>query len=137
MQGLSRADRYFQQFPPEIQKEYVAIMCANRFLKAEIAESQYFEEDLAEVKNSPKIPDSIPVYIIAAGLPEKASDPKEQKLVDQEFKVFFELQHDLVQKYPGSKLIIAENSSHMINHFQPEIIVDAVKEMVENYRRGQ
>ncbi|NGX27695.1 MAG: hypothetical protein K940chlam6_01633, partial [Chlamydiae bacterium] len=34
-----------------------------------------------------------------------------------------------------SKQIIAENSDHMINHHQPQIIIDAIQEMITSHNQ--
>ncbi len=44
------------------------------------------------------------------------------------------LQKELVSRFPLSKQIIAENSDHMIPWCQPELVVDAVKELSEQIR---
>ena len=44
---------------------------------------------------------------------------------------FRELQKDLATKSSNGKLLIAENSDHMVTRNQPEIIVEAIKEVVD------
>jgi hypothetical protein len=44
-----------------------------------------------------------------------------------------QLQQRLLSKSSKAKQIVAENSDHMINHHQPEIIVDAIREMMNNH----
>jgi pimeloyl-ACP methyl ester carboxylesterase len=135
LQNSSRIKAFLSPLSQEAQKQYIVVASTNQFLRTELAEPDYFREDLDDIKNSPKIPDNIPVFVIAAGLAENIfSDSEKQKEIDKQFLVLFDLQRDLVKKYPNSKFFIAEKSSHLINHYQPEIIVEAVKEMIDNCR---
>ena len=51
--------------------------------------------------------------------------------MEQTWKAF---QQELTAKSSNGKQIIAERSDHMINHYQPEIIVEAIREMVNEVR---
>ena len=54
---------------------------------------------------------------------------------DDDFnKIWQELQVDLVTQSSRGKQIIAEHSDHMINLEQPEIIIEAVREMIDELR---
>lgn len=52
---------------------------------------------------------------------------------NEEGRKWKRLQKRLLSKSITSKQIVAENSNHKINHHQPEIIVDAIREMVNNH----
>lgn len=52
-----------------------------------------------------------------------------QEWIDEQAKVWRELQKELVSKSENSKQLIAENSDHNIPHNQPAIIINAVLEM--------
>ena len=51
------------------------------------------------------------------------------------YLVLEKLQMELAQRSTGGKLIIVENSGHHIQHDQPEVVVDAVRDVVEAVRR--
>lgn len=57
----------------------------------------------------------------------------------QEFntRIWLPLQKDLVTKSKKGKQIIAEKSGHMIHYDQPEIIVQAVQDMVAQYHKDK
>ena len=51
------------------------------------------------------------------------------------FSVFAKRQVELAQRSTTGKLIFVENSGHHIQHDQPEVVVDAIREVVEALRR--
>jgi pimeloyl-ACP methyl ester carboxylesterase len=51
------------------------------------------------------------------------------------FLVFRKNQMELAQRSTQGKLSIVENSGHHIQHDQPEVVVDAIREVVEAVRR--
>lgn len=51
------------------------------------------------------------------------------------FPVAKKLQIDLVSRSTQSKLIVVENTMHHIQHDQPEVVIDAVREVVEAISR--
>jgi pimeloyl-ACP methyl ester carboxylesterase len=57
-------------------------------------------------------------------------------LPEMEFsnEVWFPLQRDLATKSTKGKLIIAQESGHRIQDTEPELIVNAIKELVDEYR---
>jgi pimeloyl-ACP methyl ester carboxylesterase/aminoglycoside phosphotransferase (APT) family kinase protein len=82
---------------------------------------------------------NVPVVVITAGkqvIPAQGPcGSYTQDEVDMINKTWFELQADLVTKSSESKQIIAEYSGHNIPYEQPEIIVDAVREMVDKLKK--
>ncbi len=49
-------------------------------------------------------------------------------------EVWFPLQKDLATKSTNSKLIIAQESGHRIQDTEPELVINAIKELVDLYR---
>ncbi len=104
-----------------------------------------FDEDYRQLKNSKNLLDNKPLIVISAGktpTPQKvglSQDTEHQELskiyTEFHYKVWLPLQKDLATKSTRGKQLIAEKSDHMINFYQPEIIVSAIKEMVDEYRR--
>jgi pimeloyl-ACP methyl ester carboxylesterase len=63
---------------------------------------------------------------------------KTQEELDYLQNIFLpELQADHATKSSQGKLIVAENSGHMIPNEQPEIIIEAVREMIDELRNAK
>ncbi len=63
-----------------------------------------------------------PLIVITAGI-----------MNSEEGRIWKQLQEKLLSKSSKAKQIVAENSDHMINHHQPEVIMDTIREMVNNH----
>jgi len=69
---------------------------------------------------------NIPLVVLAAGRP----DPNPTTRSTQEAKVWRDLQIDLSQRSPNGKLIVAEKSGHNIQVDQPELVTEAIRDVV-------
>ena len=58
-----------------------------------------------------------------------------EEQVDNQNQWNIDSQDDLAKKSSRGKLIGAENSGHLINQDRPDVIIEAVREMVENLRK--
>jgi len=76
----------------------------------------------------------IPLIVITAGLPPK-SPGGPLGLTDEQFgkmnQLWQELQKELVTRSSQGKQIIAEKSGHFIQKDQPELVISAIREVVE------
>jgi predicted alpha/beta hydrolase family esterase len=79
-----------------------------------------------QVKNSGAIP-PVPLIVISRGKPEWYGSPDATKRE----KIWINLQRDLTQLSPISKQIFANHSGHDIPKQQPEIIVDAISNVID------
>ncbi len=81
----------------------------------------------SQVKLAKRLP-PIPAIIITAGADRNKAidDPREQ--------VHQLLQSSLVRLIPGSRQIIAEKSGHFIQKDQPELVIKAIRELIEAAR---
>jgi pimeloyl-ACP methyl ester carboxylesterase len=75
-----------------------------------------------ELMRKTSIPSGIPVRVITCG---KKFLPK-----PEEQQVWRQAHEQMTASIPGAKLMVAEKSSHMIPWEQPEIIVDALMEVI-------
>jgi pimeloyl-ACP methyl ester carboxylesterase len=48
--------------------------------------------------------------------------------------IMFALQQDLAQLVPDARLIVATESGHNIHQDQPELVIDAVRQVLEAVR---
>jgi pimeloyl-ACP methyl ester carboxylesterase len=89
-----------------------------------------FDDILAsddQVHEAPQFP-AVPVVVIAHGQPFTVTDPAwPAKEVED---LWTELQRALSELTPGGKLVIAKESEHRIQETEPEIVADAIREVV-------
>jgi hypothetical protein len=81
-----------------------------------------FNESLTQLRERNIHLQDKPLIVITAG---KFSNSNEEKAWNS-------LQKKLLLKSNRSKQIIADKSDHMINHYQPEIIIEAIREISKN-----
>ncbi|MFI5343575.1 MAG: alpha/beta hydrolase [Chlamydiales bacterium] len=114
----------FKPLPAQVRHAYLAQMFKTSYTNTVSREMDGLEESLCQLDESKLMLKDIPLVVISAG---KFSDEGEGRVWD-------ELQKKLLLKSNHSKRIIAENSDHMINHHQPEVIVDAIREIFYSYQ---
>ena len=105
--------------PPGFKEEVAKIAEAPVGVRDEYAaiEATY------EQARAARIPAGIPVTLITATQDE--SMPAEAR------KVWMEKHKEWIQKVPSGKLIIAEKSGHFIQAQEPALVVNAIRELVE------
>jgi pimeloyl-ACP methyl ester carboxylesterase len=74
----------------------------------------------------------MPLVVLARGRPE---DP-DAAFVEQDERLWRQLQRELVHSIPGGRLVVATNSGHDIQHEQPELVLDAIGDVVQAVRAG-
>lgn len=79
----------------------------------------------------------IPLVVLTRGREEDLSKiaPEDVEKVKKMGQVFRELQSDLTRHSSNSKQIIAEKSGHHIQADQPELVIDAIRQVVETVRK--
>lgn len=118
-------------FPEEAYAQYQAITATTGYFETWITESLAVPESAAEARALHMTSfGSLPIIVLSAGqwdaIPS-LSDAENQQLWE-DFKI---QQSELVALSSESKQIIAEQSSHHIQLDQPDLVVDAIQEMVE------
>lgn len=111
----------FLPLPEQIRNAYFAQMNKTRYAQIVAEEMDSLEESLLQLAEC-HIQDK-PLIVISAGVTANS----------EEGKIWKDLQKNLLSKSNKSKQIVAHKSDHMINHHQPQVIVDAIKEMVNSY----
>lgn len=128
----------YKMFSQEILDMMLAHQTSVKQIKAMMQEAAYMKENFSQLKNLDINFGDLPFTVIASAKlidKETKSDLENQYLAKLN-KAFMYLQEDLVTRSSNSKFLIAEKSSHMIPFYQPEIIIKAVRELVEvNYNR--
>jgi pimeloyl-ACP methyl ester carboxylesterase len=119
---------------PEQVERKAAIM-GPEWAKREHAELMQNEEGadydaiLAEVR-AERWHDNIPLYVLAGGLerqPPTGWSPQQWKANRD---AHMEMQEDHARRSPRSKLVVAEKSGHFIHRDRPELVIDAIRQVV-------
>ena len=128
----------FKLYPEEVKHGYIAARREIQFGQAVDAESSNFKSSLKYLKDEGGLLGDKPLTVIMAGKKptvEECGGRLTQEEINECCDVFWPgLQADHATKSLRGKLIVAEKSGHMIPAEQPEIIVEAVREMVEELR---
>ncbi|MEM1282182.1 MAG: alpha/beta hydrolase [Chlamydiota bacterium] len=103
--------------PDEIQKMYIAKWSTTKFTRTLLEEMEQLGVSFTQLRNTKGLLNEKPLIVITAD----KTQPKE---------VWAEFQKDLVTKSSNGKQIVAIESGHLITRHQPEIIVEAVREIV-------
>jgi pimeloyl-ACP methyl ester carboxylesterase len=81
------------------------------------------------LRRSPLRP--MPLVVLAHGRPEPGTP-----FVEHEESFWQQLQRELAQLVPGGRLVIATESGHNIQDEQPELVLDAIRDVVLAVRAG-
>jgi pimeloyl-ACP methyl ester carboxylesterase len=97
-----------------------------------------FEESFEQRLASPLSLGDKPLIVLTAGdlqVPPDAGIPEEQ--IDQFLDAHSEFQADLPRHSQNAKQIIAEESGHNIQADDPQLVIDAIRQVVEAARNGR
>jgi pimeloyl-ACP methyl ester carboxylesterase len=116
----STPEDYRERFLPTMSQEF-----QQEYNKQFIYEGNYdeFMESLNQVKES-KRKLNVPLIVLSAG--KKAHYSYESQ------SLWHEMQKEILEISTNGELIIAENSTHYIQNDEPEVVVSAVKRLVDN-----
>jgi len=82
------------------------------------------------LRRSPLRP--MPLVALAHGRPDDPGAP----FVEQDERLWRQLQHELAQLVPGGRLVVATESGHNIQDEQPELVLNAIRNVVQVVRTG-
>ncbi len=120
LKGVSaEIEQMFQPLPEPVRRAYMAQMNKTGYSRVVAQEMECLPESLSDLRQV-HLQDK-PLIVITAGIPPTG----------EEGNIWGSLQKKLLAKSNRSKQKVAEQSDHMINHYQPKIIVDAIREMIE------
>lgn len=113
--------RMLHPLPEDVQKSYIAQMNKARYTETVHREMEALKASLGQLSERKVHLQHKPLVVITAGiLPD-----------GEEGKSWRQLQNRLLSKSTRAQQIMAENSDHMINHHQPDVIVEAIRAMME------
>ena len=102
---------------------YRSIATSTRYLNTVRREWSAAEESWSQARSSKKSLGDRPLVVLFARFNHAI------------FLVLRKLQMELAQRSTKGRLVFVENSGHHIQHDQPEVVVEAIREMVEAVRR--
>jgi pimeloyl-ACP methyl ester carboxylesterase len=92
-------------------------------------EIEMFAETVKEIKDAPPFPD-IPLVVVSAG-------EKSTWLVSDDFaRILEQNQRSLAALSPQGKHIIVKQSGHFVQNDEPEVVVEAIREVVDKARES-
>lgn len=119
---------FLEDYPPEIHSDVLAVVFLHtQYYEAMVAELETFEESTRQVQVAPPDPD-VPYIVIARRLLDEQDSPEVDPVQE---KAWRRLQTELADSLPNGTLVIAEDSDHVIHMCQPDLVVDAIRQIVE------
>lgn len=119
-------ERMFALLPPEILKK-----AKPEDMVVQSAERLDFNKSIAQVRAANWHGD-IPLIVLTRGSATlNPNDYAVPSLAPKFEQIRLELQQELVRRSSRGKQIIAEKSGHNIHRDQPELVIDAIREVVE------
>jgi pimeloyl-ACP methyl ester carboxylesterase len=118
--------------PETVADMYIAKLLEPNFFEASYTEAMCLIDCLPELTLSDDLGD-MPLVVLRHGIPESISflgAPLSPELADQAEITWQTLQVELTNLSSNGKLIVAEDSRHNIQFDQPELVVNAVHEML-------
>lgn len=123
--------------PESVREMGLAVALKDTFLKTVVAETEALEDTFAQVREA-KITTlgEMPLIVLTA---VDQFDTLEGQVsaedVEQLKKIVYELQVELSGLSSNGKLVLVEGSGHHIQVERPEVVIDAIREVVETLRR--
>lgn len=115
----STPEGYRERFLPTMSQDF-----QQAYKKQFVYEGNYdeFMESLKQLKET-RLKLNIPLIVVSAG--KKAHYSKESQ------ELWNEMQRDILEISSVGKLVIAENSAHYIQYDEPEVVVSAIKKLID------
>ena len=118
-------------YPDEALAQYRAILATTGYFETASAETEALEESFAEVRSA-RITSlgNLPLIVLSRGLPYPlpGMSETENQQYEQAWQV---MQSELASLSSKSKQVIARQSGHYIQLQQPQLVIDAIHEIVQ------
>ena len=121
--------------PDSMEKAHLALIATTKHRCTISAEIRNLPESLKQLENTNRSSlKNKPCIVLSAGrepdLTKFAISEEEQNAIHKMQLVWNELQNDLASKFENSHHFIAEKSDHFIPFHQPELVIDAVRGLI-------
>lgn len=136
--GLFRVDiatdPFFSKLPPDVQQAAYDLDYNSRMFTFQTVMGRADVEREAQFSTEAPLPD-IPMIVIARGVPESLPGPGVDEATALQYEqIWRELQVELASETSDGTLIVAEKSGHNIFVDQPEVVIKAIRTLVEKAR---
>jgi hypothetical protein len=75
-----------------------------------------------------------PLVVLSHGKPDMFEGMMLEREIEKAEESWRQMQAEMARLSPQGKLIIAENSGHIIHIQQPELVIEAIREVIEHIR---
>ena len=117
--------------PLDLRHQWAALAARPHSLRTSLAEDDAWAVTTAQVGGQGSLGD-VPLIVLAAGLgiaesePGLALSPEDAERVDS---IWRSLQEDHLTRSTNARLLVAENSGHSVYMSEPELVVDAIRDL--------
>lgn len=121
--------------PAEALAQYRAIMVTTGYFETAIAEVEAYEENLTALRVGSMVPlGSMPLVVLSRGRWDPIPGLSEAEN-QQAWQTWQAMQSELVALSTNAKQITAERSGHNIHLQQPELVIDAIRQVMESAQK--
>lgn len=130
---MTESDR----LPVNTRETYQALYSDPKVFRALIAEQNRVESNLAQVRAAHITTlGNIPLIVLTRGQPEILPGSGLSPAIIQQYEqVWQQLQRELTRLSPRGKQIIASHSGHFIQLDQPQLVIDAIEQVIVAVRK--
>jgi pimeloyl-ACP methyl ester carboxylesterase len=114
--------------PAPVRDRLIALNLKSRLPRTMVAEGQGFRADLAANRTPPGL-GSLPLIVLSEGKPNNP-------FMQEHIRTWSELQDELAHLSTNGRHIVAAESAHAIHRTEPDLIFNAVREVVAAVRGG-
>jgi pimeloyl-ACP methyl ester carboxylesterase len=76
----------------------------------------------------------IPLVVLTQGLPYRPEDYPNPSLAPKYYRLHLEMQRELVSRSSRGRQVMAEKSGHFIHQDQPELVINAIRQVAEQVK---
>ena len=120
----------------ELEDEQAAISSHRKHIFAVADETSSLEESFDENRTDPMSLGDKPLMVLTAGSVQTEGTGLSQEQADHLDKLHSKSQATLTQRSENSRQIIVEDSGHYIHVEQPDLVIDAIRRVVDVARTG-
>lgn len=124
-----------KKLPPDLSTMYMEVGFQSKYFRANLDELAAVRESDRQAAESGPL-GNLPLTVIRHGIPDIFSRMPAAEAIQAE-QVWQEMQNLLAGLSSDSRSITAENSGHGIQLEQPELVVEAIRQMVDKIRAGR
>ncbi len=121
---------------PELEDEQAAISSHRKHIFAIADETSSLEESFAANRAHPISLGDKPLMVLTAGAVQTEGTGLSPEQADQLDRLHSDSQASLTRRSDNAKQFIAEDSGHYIQVDKPELVIDAIRQVVEAARNG-